>query len=83
LRTRTAVATAAVLGVLASPAAGAPIARNPANASHTVVVGSKDFTEQFVLGQIYAQSLRAAGYRVRTRLGFGTERSAGRARSPT
>jgi glycine betaine/choline ABC-type transport system substrate-binding protein len=64
---------------LAAPAGAAPITRNPANARHTVMVGSKNFTEQYVLGQIYAQSLRAAGYRVRTRLGFGTERKAFRA----
>jgi glycine betaine/choline ABC-type transport system substrate-binding protein len=41
-----------------------------------VVVGSKNFTEQFVLGEIYAQSLKAAGYKVRRRLNLGDEQIA-------
>jgi glycine betaine/choline ABC-type transport system substrate-binding protein len=56
-----------------------PIAFNPANARHKIVVGSKDFTEQYVLGQIYAQALNAAGYRVSTRLGWANEQAAFRA----
>ncbi len=34
-------------------------------------VGSKDFTEQFVLGEIYAQTLEAAGIRVERKLNLG------------
>lgn len=41
------------------------IRRDPANADREIVVGSKDFTEQTVLGEIYAQAFAAAGYRVR------------------
>ena len=40
------------------------IARNDENASTTVTIGSKNFTEQKVLGEIYAQALAAAGYDV-------------------
>jgi osmoprotectant transport system substrate-binding protein len=42
-------------------------------------VGSKNFTEQKVLGEIYAQGLRAAGYKVRTELSLGDETIAQRA----
>ncbi|MDP8909731.1 MAG: hypothetical protein M3N47_11605 [Chloroflexota bacterium] len=39
----------------------------------TVTVGSKNFTEQYVLGEIYAQALKAAGYNVKTDLKLGSE----------
>ena len=39
------------------------IRRNPANASTTLTIGSKNFTEEFILGEIYAQALKAGGYR--------------------
>jgi glycine betaine/choline ABC-type transport system substrate-binding protein len=79
---------ALVLGVAAcgrgggSPTAGAKdnlIHFKPANAKTTITVGSKNFTEEFILGQIYAQALRAAGYRVKTRLNLGSEKVALRA----
>ena len=50
-----------------------PIARDPANASKKVIIGSKNFPEQFVLGEIYAQSLTAAGYDVEKQLNLGSE----------
>jgi osmoprotectant transport system substrate-binding protein len=49
------------------------ITSHPANASVSFVIGSKNFTEQRVLGQIYAQGLRAAGYTVRARLNLGNQ----------
>jgi glycine betaine/choline ABC-type transport system substrate-binding protein len=49
------------------------IVKNSANASKTVTVGSKNFPEQFVLGEIYAQSLQAAGYTVKKQLNLGSE----------
>ncbi|MBX5443382.1 MAG: ABC transporter permease subunit [Solirubrobacteraceae bacterium] len=52
------------------------IASNPDNASTTIVVGSKNFTEQKVLGEIYAQALAAAGYTVKTELNLGDEKTA-------
>jgi glycine betaine/choline ABC-type transport system substrate-binding protein len=55
------------------------IKNNPANKSKTVTIGSKNFTEEFILGQIYAQALKAAGYTVKTQLNLGSEQIAYRA----
>jgi len=49
------------------------IKSNPANKDVTLTVGSKNFTEEIVLGQIYAQALDAAGYNVKTQLNLGDE----------
>jgi osmoprotectant transport system substrate-binding protein len=54
------------------------IRSNPANARTTIRVGSKNFTEQKVLGEIYAQGLKAAGYEVETELSLGDEKIAQR-----
>jgi osmoprotectant transport system substrate-binding protein len=61
--------------------AGADIAANlieanPDNGEVRITVGSKNFTEQFILGEIYAQALEAAGYEVVKRLDLGSERIA-------
>ena len=42
----------------------------------TITVGSKNFTEQFILGEIYAQALKAAGYKVKKQLNLGSEQIA-------
>jgi len=60
-------------GGAAQPGGGGAIARNPDNAKTTLTIGSKNFTEQQVLAQIYAQGLRAAGYKVKTALNLGDE----------
>ncbi len=39
----------------------------------SLTVGSKNFTEQFILGEIYAQALEAAGYNVKKDLDLGSE----------
>jgi glycine betaine/choline ABC-type transport system substrate-binding protein len=44
-----------------------------ADAKPAVTVGSKNFTEQFVLGEIYSQALEAAGYKVKKQLNLGSE----------
>ncbi|MBI5104519.1 MAG: ABC transporter permease subunit [Solirubrobacterales bacterium] len=50
-----------------APADGKAIQRNAENASKpTITVGSKNFTEEFILGEIYAQALQAAGYKVKS-----------------
>ncbi|MGH2898620.1 MAG: glycine betaine ABC transporter substrate-binding protein [Solirubrobacteraceae bacterium] len=62
-----------------TPAAsgGKAIASDPANAAKgTIAVGSKNFTEQFILGEIYSQTLEALGYKVRRRLNLGSEQVA-------
>jgi osmoprotectant transport system substrate-binding protein len=55
------------------------IQRDEDNASVTITVGSKNFTEQKILGEIYAQGLAAAGYTVRKELNLGDEKTAMRA----
>jgi osmoprotectant transport system substrate-binding protein len=57
-----------------APAAG--IQKNDQNSSTKLVIGSKNFTEQKVLGEIYAQALAAAGYEVTTELNLGDEKTA-------
>jgi osmoprotectant transport system substrate-binding protein len=52
------------------------IQRNEENASTTLTIGSKNFTEQKLLGEIYAQALEAAGYTVNTELNLGDEQIA-------
>lgn len=54
----------------------AAIESNPDNAKTTITVGSKNFTEQKVLGEIYAQGLEAAGYKVKKELNLGDEKTA-------
>jgi glycine betaine/choline ABC-type transport system substrate-binding protein len=49
------------------------IRRDPSNAGSTLTIASKNFTEEFVLGEIYAQALQAGGYKVRKRLDYGDE----------
>ena len=49
------------------------IRRNAANAETTLTVASKNFTEEYILGEIYTQALRAGGYKVRKRLDYGPE----------
>jgi glycine betaine/choline ABC-type transport system substrate-binding protein len=55
------------------------IERNPDNEGVEITIGSKNFTEQFILGEIYAQALEAAGYTVKKDLNLGSEQIALRA----
>jgi glycine betaine/choline ABC-type transport system substrate-binding protein/ABC-type proline/glycine betaine transport system permease subunit len=60
-----------------SGASGKVIQSNPSNGSKpTITIGSKNFTEEFILGEIYAQSLQAAGYKVKKQLNLGSEQIA-------
>ena len=52
-------------------AAIAALAVLPAQAQQALRVGSKNFTEQFVLGELYAQALEAAGIKVEKKLNLG------------
>ena len=52
---------------------GQQIVSNPDNSKVSLTIGSKNFTEQIVLGEIYAQALEAAGYKVDTQLNLGDE----------
>src|SRR6185503_585447 len=55
---------------------GKLIQTNSANAGTTIKVGSKNFTEEFILGEIDAQALQAAGYKVKKDLNLGSEQIA-------
>jgi glycine betaine/choline ABC-type transport system substrate-binding protein len=52
------------------------IESNPDNSGVNLTVGSKNFTEQLILGEIYAQALEAAGFSVNTDLSLGSEQVA-------
>jgi glycine betaine/choline ABC-type transport system substrate-binding protein len=52
------------------------IERDAANEGKRFTVGSKNFAEQYILGEIYAQSLEAAGFTVRKQLDLGSEQVA-------
>jgi len=53
------LAVAIVIGLIAAGAGTASSTANP-----TVTIGTKNFTEQYVLGQLYKQALEAKGYKV-------------------
>ncbi len=59
-----------------SDTGGTLIQENPDNNGVELTIGSKNFTEQFILGEIYAQALEAAGYDVSTDLNLGSEQVA-------
>jgi osmoprotectant transport system substrate-binding protein len=59
-----------------SDTSSSQIQKNDKNSSTKVTMGSKNFTEQKVLGEIYAQALAAAGYDVSTQLNLGDEKTA-------
>jgi osmoprotectant transport system substrate-binding protein len=52
------------------------IQSDEANAGISLTIGSKNFTEQKVLGEIYAQGLEAAGYTINKDLNLGDEKTA-------
>jgi osmoprotectant transport system substrate-binding protein len=45
----------------------------------TITVGSKNFTEQYILGELYAQALAANGFSVEKKLDLGSEQIADKA----
>ena len=54
----------------------AAIESNPDNSKTTITVGSKNFAENKILGEIYAQGFEAAGYTVEKQLNLGDEATA-------
>jgi osmoprotectant transport system substrate-binding protein len=65
----TCLAVVAAFGVIACNTAETPSASSEAAA--VIRVGSKDFTEQFIIGEIYALSLENAGFEVERKLNLG------------
>jgi osmoprotectant transport system substrate-binding protein len=59
-----------------SESSGGKIQHDDANADVKLTIGSKNFTEQKVLGEIYAQGLEAAGFTVSKDLNLGDEKTA-------
>jgi osmoprotectant transport system substrate-binding protein len=59
-----------------SSSGGGKIQRDDANAEVQLTIGSKNFTEQKVLGEIYAQGLEAAGFSISKDLNLGDEKTA-------
>ena len=57
-------------------ASATAIEENPDNNGIALTIGSKNFTEQIILGEIYAQALEAAGYDISTDLNLGDEQVA-------
>src|SRR3954453_18018054 len=53
-----------------SSSSSAPAAQ-PGKGKPAVTIGTKDFTEEFVLGELYAQALRAKGYTVNVKSNIG------------
>jgi osmoprotectant transport system substrate-binding protein len=52
-------------------AAGALLASTLAQAAETIKVGSKNFTEQFIVAELYAAAIENAGYTVQRRINLG------------
>jgi osmoprotectant transport system substrate-binding protein len=52
---------------------GEAIKSDPANAKVSLTIGSKNFPEQEILGEIYTQALSAAGYKAKSDLSLGSE----------
>ncbi len=68
--------SAATPAATATEAPSSQITNNPDNAAIALKIGSKNFTEQKVLGEIYAQGLKAAGYDTSTDLNLGDQDTA-------
>jgi osmoprotectant transport system substrate-binding protein len=61
------LAVAIVIGLVAAGAGSAAAAAKP-----TVILGTKNFTEEYVLGELYKQALQAKGYHVVDKSSIGS-----------
>src|SRR3954465_8019926 len=52
---------------------GQEIKKNSANSGKSLTIGTKNFPEQYILGEIYKQALEAAGYTVKNKGSLGSE----------
>jgi osmoprotectant transport system substrate-binding protein len=46
--------------------------RNASSSKPTIVIGTKNFTEEYILGQLYAQALQAKGFNAKLKGSFGS-----------
>jgi osmoprotectant transport system substrate-binding protein len=63
-------ATIATSATTATIATSSPVSA-PAGNLGTITIGSKDFTEEFIVAEIYAQVLENAGFKVNRKLNLG------------
>src|ERR1700751_534791 len=55
-----------------TPASPTPAASGPGAGKPAVTLGDKNFTEEYILGQLYAQARRAKGYTVKRKSEIGS-----------
>src|SRR5215210_7955931 len=81
IRAIPAVLAALALALLAAcgNVGGSEQASDEGGGGPTVTIGSKNFTEQYILGELYAQALAANGFNVEKKLDLGSEQIADRA----
>jgi len=60
-----------ILGKLIAAAAVVALIAGGAASAQTLKVGSKNFTEQFIVAELYAASLEAAGFKVERKINLG------------
>ncbi len=66
------VALTVALALAASATARAPAGKAPqAKAAGTIILGTKDFTEEYVLGELYKQALESKGFKVQYKPNIG------------
>jgi glycine betaine/choline ABC-type transport system substrate-binding protein len=56
-----------------SSGGGSEIKKNSANEGKSLTIGTKNFPEQYILGEIYKQGLEAAGYTIKNEGSLGSE----------
>ena len=66
-------------GNVGSSGGSGPSAEDEGGSGPTITVGSKNFTEQYILGELYAQALEAEGFNVEKKLDLGSEQIADKA----
>jgi osmoprotectant transport system substrate-binding protein len=54
-----------------SSSSSSAAASQPGKGKPPITIGTKDFTEEFILGELYAQALRAKGYTVNVKSNIG------------
>src|SRR5712692_5455441 len=66
------LAAVIALTIGAGAGVGARVAPTAKGAGPTIIIGTKDFTEEFVLGQLYKQALEAKGFKVAYKENIGS-----------
>jgi osmoprotectant transport system substrate-binding protein len=79
IRAIPAVLTAVALALLAACGNVGGEQASDQGGGPAITIGSKDFTEQYILGELYAQALEANGFNVEKKLNLGSEQIADKA----